>query len=199
MRRNRAQADQQAENGAVDPGVASENDTEGLDTDSGDQTERVSAELQALTGKVQALNDENLQLKDQLLRAIADFQNFRKRAEQERIALRQYAAEQIVVDLLPVLDNFERTLAAATNGASVDAIIEGVKAIDRQMRSVLETKKLERIPAEGVQFDPELHHAIAAHVTDEVEEGTVTHEIEAGYKLAGKVIRPAKVRVAKKP
>lgn len=199
MRRNRAQSDQPVGSDGADPGAEQDRAAGEFGEKTGDQADRVGAELQALTEKVQSLNDDNAQLKDQLMRTMADFQNFRKRADQERAELRQYAAEQIVVELLPILDNFERTLAAAAAGASVESVLDGVRATDRQMRTILESKKLTRIEAQGAPFDPELHYALATHETEEVEEGTVTHEIEAGYKLADKVIRPAKVRVAKKP
>ena len=199
MRRHRTPADQPAENETVDLGVESEDGAQELGAEGGDQAGRIGAELKALTEKVQSLNDDNAQLKDQVMRTMADLQNFRKRAEQERVALRQYAAEQIMVELLPILDNLERTLAAGANGAGLEAILDGVRATERHMRAVLESKSLTRIEATGTPFDPDLHHALATHETEDVEEGTVTHEIEAGYKLADKVIRPAKVRVAKKP
>lgn len=199
MRRHKTSGEGPTEGDPNAEGFALEGSENGTDLETNETRDPVSAELKALTEKVESLNDENLQLKDQLMRTIADWQNFRKRAEQERVSLRQYAAEQIVVDLLPILDNFERTLAAGAAGASAEAILEGVRATDRQLRSILESRNLTRIQSEGVPFDPDLHHALATHETEDVEEGTVTHELEAGYKLAEKVIRPAKVRVAKKP
>jgi molecular chaperone GrpE len=192
MRKQKDPADEPNQNTTPEPG--DEPTETATPTD-----KKVRAEMKALTEKVQSLADENAQLKDQLMRTMADLQNFRKRSALDRIALQQFAAEQLVLELLPVLDNFERTLAAVDSGASPEAVIEGVRATDRQLRNALEAKNLTRIESEGTQFDPDLHHALATFETDEVEEGTVTHEIEAGYRLADKVIRPAKVRVAKKP
>lgn len=158
-----------------------------------------SPELTELREKVQALSDENTQLKDQMMRSFADFQNMRKRFAQEKASLTQYATEELVVELLPVLDNFERAISAVESGGNTDALLDGVKMIDRQFRDILERRQLTRIETLGQDFDPDLHFALATHETEEVPENTVTHEIEAGYKLSQKVVRPAKVRVAKKP
>lgn len=143
--------------------------------------------------------EERNDLLDQLLRARADFQNFRKRTQQEKGLLQQFATEGLVSDLLPVLDNFERTIAALESGASLESLMEGVKAVDRQLRSVLESQRLVRVPSVGSLFDPEQHEAIESEETLEVPEGTITAELSGGYKMADKVIRPARVRVAKKP
>ncbi|MEJ5171738.1 MAG: nucleotide exchange factor GrpE [Fimbriimonadales bacterium] len=142
---------------------------------------------------------ENQELKDQLLRTMADLQNVRKRHAQEKQALQKLAAEDLIVALLPVLDNFERTLSAIESGASVESIVEGIRAVDRQLRTVLEARHLVRIPSVGATFDESVHEAVVLHPTDEVPDGTITDELEPGYRLGEKVIRPAKVRVAKAP
>lgn len=142
---------------------------------------------------------ENQELKDQLLRTMADLQNVRKRHAQEKQALQQLAAEDLIVALLPVLDNFERTLSAIESGASLESVVEGIRAVDRQLRTTLEARHLVRIPAVGEEFDETVHEAVVLHPTDEVPDGTITDELEPGYKLGEKVIRPAKVRVAKAP
>ncbi len=81
----------------------------------------------------------------------------------------------------------------------MESVVEGVKAVDRQLRSALERRNVMRIPAHGEAFDPDLHEAIATDETEEHPEGTITGEIEPGYRMADKVIRPARVRVSKKP
>lgn len=174
-----------------EPSVSSEENQE--------PSEAQNDELTMLREKVQALSDENTQLKDQMMRSFADIQNMRKRFAQEKASLVQFANEELIVELLPVLDNFERAIAAAETGGSFEGLIEGVKAIERQFRETLERRNLARIETLGKDFDPDLHFALATHETDEVPENTVTHEIEAGYTIAQKVVRPAKVRVAKKP
>lgn len=148
---------------------------------------------------IRLLTLEKEQLQDQLLRAVADLQNFKKRSMQEQAQLRQFATEQLVYDLLPVLDNLERSLEALSAGASPEAVQEGVQAVARQLRSVLETRSLRRIESLGAQFDPNLHEAIGSKPSEEYPEGAIAEEIEAGYRMGEKVIRPARVRVAAKP
>lgn len=144
------------------------------------------------------VNQELNDLKDQLLRTMADFQNFRKRAQQDKVFTQKIASENLVRDLLPVLDNFERTVAASDGGATIESIVEGVRMVHKQMMSVLAQRNLERIKTVGEAFDPEFHEAIGTEVRDDVEDGTITVELEAGYRMADRTIRPARVRVAKK-
>lgn len=145
------------------------------------------------------LERERNELKDQLLRSLADLQNFRKRAQAEKEDIRRYATEELARNLLPVLDNFERTLAAADAGASAESLREGVSLVDRMLRQALESVRLTRIHAVGMPFDPERHEAVAIVDDPELPEGTVVDEVEAGYQMAERVIRPARVRVSRKP
>lgn len=159
----------------------------------------VDQDLNALMSAVQKAIDERNQLQDQLLRTMADFQNYRKRQEDQRKQLEMFATERLVRALLPVLDNFERALTSFSAGASPESIDEGLKAIDRQLRQILEGQNVTRIPALGQIFDPEVHEALALEPSEEHEDNTVIGELEPGYKMGEKVIRPARVRVARKP
>lgn len=137
--------------------------------------------------------------RDDYIRTLAEFQNFRRRAQHERADLIKTGSQDLVKDLLPVLDNFERTLAAAEAGATLESLLEGVQAVERQLKAMLAKRHVERIPTVGQPFDPHVHEPLGTDVTEEFEEDTVTAEIEAGYRMADKVLRPARVRVAKKP
>lgn len=159
----------------------------------------VDKDLIELYEQIQKAADERDQIKDQLLRTMADFQNFRKRVMDEKRQIEERANERFVLELLPVLDNFERGLAVMENGGKLESLVEGVKAIDRQLRIVLEGQKVVRVLSVGQPFDPEVHEALAMVDSDEHEDGTVIDEIESGYKLGDRVIRPARVRVSKKP
>ncbi|MCW5943943.1 MAG: nucleotide exchange factor GrpE [Fimbriimonadaceae bacterium] len=158
----------------------------------------VDEEREVLENKLAQLNEVAEALKDENLRLRADMQNMRRRQQQELEKFRLYATEDLVVKLLPVLDNFERAIQSAEAGASVEALLDGVKAVDRQLRAALEGVRLSRIGTEGTPFDPEHHEALAAEVNDEVPADTVLHVLEPGYKIADKVVRPAKVRVSKR-
>ena len=164
----------------------------------------VAADLETLYDEIEKLTSERDEAKDQVLRTLADlqnyqrdFQNFRKRNQQEMATFRLMATENFVGDLLPVLDNFERTIAHVKAGATVESLIEGIKAVERQLRSVLESQSVRRIQSVGQPFDPELHEALGTEPSEEHPDETVIHEIEPGYKMGEKVIRPARVKVVK--
>jgi len=166
-----------------------------IEGEAGDQT----VDAEGLKAALQHAIDERDHLRDQLMRSVADFQNFRKRSEADKIATRQFANEKLVLDLLPVLDNFERTFAALQSGSSLESIMGGIQAVERQLRSVLESHNVSRIPAHGEPFDPEFHEAVATDHSEEHPENTVLQELEPGYRMADRVIRPARVRVSKRP
>jgi len=159
--------------------------------------EAVDKDLTDLMASIQKVTDERNQLQDQLLRTMADFQNFRRRQEDQRRQLEQFATERMVRALLPVLDNFERALASFDTGPSAESIVEGLEAVDRQFRQVLEGQNVSRIQSVGLPFDPEVHEALVMEPSEEHPDGTIIGEIEAGFKMGDRVIRPARVRVAK--
>ena len=166
----------------------------------------VADDLEALYQEIQQLTSERDDAKEQVLRTLADlqnyqrdFQNYRKRNQQEMALFRQMATEQFVAELLPVLDNFERTIAHVEAGATVESLVGGIKAVERQLRSALESQNVRRIESVGAPFDPELHEALGTEPSAEFPDETVVVEIEPGYKMGEKVIRPARVKVAKNP
>lgn len=167
--------------------------------------ENVSAADEATTNAGESADDAQLQrlqdelngTRDQLLRTMADFQNFRKRKQEDEVRIRQFATENLVTALLPVLDNFERTVKHLQQGASVEQMVDGIAAVERQLRSALETQNVKRIPSVGHSFDPNVHEAIGMEAaTEEFPAETVILEFEAGYKMGDRVIRPARVKVA---
>lgn len=164
-----------------------------------EQTAAANPETDGLKAEVERLKAELKQAEDQVLRTMAEFQNFRRRKDQEAEQFRQFATERLVTSLLPVLDNFERTLAALESGAPIETVIEGIRLVDRQFRSALESNNVKRIDSHGQPFDPDVHEAISTEPSEEHPENTVVGEVEAGYRMADKVIRPARVRVSTKP
>lgn len=142
--------------------------------------------------------EEKEHFHDSYMRTLAEFKNFRNRTEVEKSNMRESAHEGLVVRILPILDNFERTLKSIESGASIESIKEGVKAVERHFKNVLTDFHVVRLESQGQPFDPDIHEALATHETDEHPENTVIDEIEPGYVMGKKVIRPAKVRVSKK-
>ena len=144
--------------------------------------------------EAQAQIDE---LDERLLRLTAEYDNFRKRSQREKNESRQFANQHLLEKQLPVLDNFEMALTAAENADP--AIRDGVQMIYDQFLSVLQEAGVEGIDAGGELFDPNIHEAISQKETTEVEEGTVVQQVQRGYKLNDRLVRPARVIVAKAP
>jgi molecular chaperone GrpE len=123
----------------------------------------------------------------------------RRRAQRDREDYVKYANESLLRDLVPVLDNFDRALAAARAAAGTASVVEGVELIQRELLRVLERAGVSRYSAVGQRFDPSRHEAIARVVSGEVAPDTVVHETAPGYLLHGRVLRPAMVAVAAAP
>ena len=138
---------------------------------------------------------------ERLLRATADFDNFKKRAAREKTEAAQYANASLLQKLLPVLDNFEMALAAAqnVNDEKLASFQSGVVMIQQQLKSALTETGLEEINAAGQPFDPNFHEAVSEQESAEVPEGHVLQQLRKGYKLKERLLRPATVVVAKKP
>jgi molecular chaperone GrpE len=155
------------------------------------------AELRA---QIESLVQERAALYDQLLRRQAEFENYRKRIDRERAEVYQRARAEVLLELLPVLDNFERALASLEKSEGDAASLRhGVELIHRQFKDALTKLGLQPVEAVGQTFDPHLHEAVTIEPTDEHEENTVIEEFERGYKLGDKLLRPAKVKVAANP
>ncbi len=145
--------------------------------------------------EIARLARERDEAKNDALRSLADMQNFRKMSEVRLQQDRKFATEKLVRDLLPVLDNFDRALNHITPETDLTVVIEGIRAIQRQLSQALEGQGVKRINAVGEAFDPEHHEALVTAQSD-LESGTVIEELETGYLLHDRVIRPARVKVA---
>ncbi|MEX2415508.1 MAG: nucleotide exchange factor GrpE [Paenibacillaceae bacterium] len=141
----------------------------------------------------QKLADENYQ---RFLRVQADFDNFRRRSRQEKEEFAKYASSKLIEQLLPVLDNFERALATGRETTDTESLLKGVDMIFRLLSQVLEQEGLKPIEAVGQPFDPEFHQAIMQVESAEHVEGTIVEEIQKGYNLKDKILRPAMVKVS---
>ncbi|WP_082208395.1 nucleotide exchange factor GrpE [Paenibacillus dauci] len=143
--------------------------------------------------RVQAHADDQTQ---RLLRAQADFDNFRRRTQKEKEELAKYASAQLITELIPVIDNFERAMATKPENPELESFSKGVDMIFRQLSDVLKNTGLTPMEAVGQPFNPEFHQAVMQVESDEYEEGIVVEELQKGYVLKDKVIRPAMVKVS---
>lgn len=161
------------------------------------------AELKRVEAELKRLTDERQELNDKLARRTADFDNFRKRTERERTETYNRALGEVVRRLLPVLDNLQRALDAervveVRESEEFRHFLHGVELINRQLGTVLEGLGVEAVPTVGERFDPHVHEAVATEETDAHEPDTVTQEMQRGYRLGDKLLRPAMVKVATK-
>lgn len=134
---------------------------------------------------------------DKMMRLAADFDNYKKRSAKEYENIRKFAAENLIKELLPIVDNFERAIESASESKDFDSFIEGVKLILNQMINLLEKEGVIRIKAVGEVFDPNVHEAVLHINSDDYPENVVTQELQKGYILRDRVIRPAMVAVSK--
>lgn len=188
------------------------NDEESDDTyvieDTGGSIEEIEREMQETAAEAaddrdpgsasvrsgdEALQAENRQLKDRVLRTMADFENFRKRTEREKADFFRYAMSGMLRDILPVLDNFDRALEHAEEG---DEFHKGVLLIYKQLYEVLERNGLKPIEESNVAFDPNIHEAVVREEDPSLPSHTVAAILQKGYFLHDRLIRPALVKVA---
>jgi molecular chaperone GrpE len=165
---------------------------EGLAPDLAAEVERLREELAARTREVR-------QHEERALRTMAEFDNARKRAERERLEHTRFANETLIRDLLPVLDNLDRALAAGRADPAAGAMTAGVELIQREFLRVLEKYGVTPFTSIGERFDPERHEAIARVPSDAHEEMSVVSETTRGYLVHGRVLRPSAVAVAVPP
>lgn len=149
------------------------------------------SDLESRLAEAGADRDEYLDL---LQRTKADFENYRKRAARDQERLVAHAHERLVRELLPVLDDLERALQAADRHEEA-ALVDGVKLVEQSLRKALEKEGLTEIETEG-PFDPHVHEAMLAQPRGDVEAGSVLEVVQRGYRMGGKVVRPARVIVA---
>ncbi len=135
---------------------------------------------------------------DQLLRTKAEFMNYQKRMVKENESTAQFAVQNLILDFLPELDNFDRALKLADNSKDFDKFVDGIKLIEEQLFKVLGKYGVEPIETVGKAFDPNLHEAVMEEENNEMPHHTIIDEFQRGFILKKRVIRPSKVRVSKR-
>lgn len=156
----------------------------------------INQRLEQITTERDKLAAEKAELQDLLLRRQADHENFRRRAERDRSEFVQFASSEIVRELLPVLDDFDRAMAVPCGDAE---FLKGVELIHNRLRQSLQKQGLEAIDTTGKMFDPNLHEAVQRVETTEHEDQAILGEMQRGYNFKGRLLRPAMVRVAVRP
>ena len=171
-----------------------------MDTNPGGSNDRADvdppAALEAITAERDRLAAENAELQDRFLRFQAEFQNFRKRADKDRLEFSEYASMEAVRTLLPIIDDFERALQTETADKTY---AQGMDLIRQRLFDTLKKLGLEPMVVLGEPFDPHVHHAVEMVETEEAPDHTVLAEYQRGYNFKGRLLRPAMVKVAVEP
>ncbi|MDD4310345.1 MAG: nucleotide exchange factor GrpE [Candidatus Cloacimonetes bacterium] len=145
--------------------------------------------------RIAELEKEALDWKDKYMRSMAEFENFRKRSQQEKADWIRLATKEFAMQICDVADNFERALLQGDEQAMESPFAKGILMIEKQLRQALEKEGVKKIEALGEKFDPEFHDALA-HIPSEMEENTIAAIIQNGYTMHDKVLRPARVAVS---
>lgn len=155
-----------------------------------------AAELAVLRERIAQLEKESAEHRDQWLRAVADYKNFKRRADQERAELIRSASATLLLKLLPVMDDLERAIDGVTPEVAASPWYGGFRLIPQKLAAVLESEGVTPISAQGMEFDPTQHEAV---IYEEAagQEGKVIADLQRGYKLRDRVLRPSMVKVGK--
>jgi molecular chaperone GrpE len=197
-----ARAEEEADPGQVEPTAGEANQSE--DAITAEKPEEGSApepsRITQLQSQVDVLMAERASFYDKLLRRQAEFDNYRKRVERERAELYQRGKDDVLLQFLPVVDNFERALSSLEESeGDAEALLRGLELIHKQFKDALAKFGLEPVEAVGQAFDPHVHEAVTTEATDKHKENTVIEEFQRGYRIGDRLLRPAKVKVASSP
>ena len=154
--------------------------------------------IEALERELEAVQQSEAEQRGNWHRSAADFANYKRRTEEERATVAQFASSLLIGKLLSVLDDFDRALDNVPSDAH-DPWVEGVRLTERKLRSVLESEGVTQIEAIGQPFDPNVHEAVVHEETTEAPDNAVIGELQRGYRLHDRVLRPALVKVANNP
>jgi molecular chaperone GrpE len=155
--------------------------------------------VEALTQQLQEKEKEAAENQDKYLRAVAELENYKKRAARDRADSLKYGQESLIKDILPLVDNLDRAMAHACKSNDFEAFKEGLRLVQNQLNGCLEKQGVERIEAAGRDFDPNVHEAMLQVESPDHVHNQVVEEFEKGYLLNGRLLRPSKVSVCRLP
>ncbi|MEY3763606.1 MAG: hypothetical protein RJB05_51 [Armatimonadota bacterium] len=155
-----------------------------------------AAESQSNDVTIADLEQQVADANDARLRALAEFQNYRRRTDEERESLKGFLLTGVMESLLPIVDNFGRAVESMNASSDIDKLRDGISGIHRQLATLLEKNGVEQIEAAGASFDPNLHNAVMRVEDSGAPADTVVEVLQPGYKIGGRVLRPALVKVS---
>ncbi len=172
-------------------------DVEEQKSDSEEEDDRSQDIIKELEAKIETADQEAKETHDRLLRVSAEFENYKKRSAREIEGFRKFANESLVKDMLPVVDNLERAVVSSGDSGADSSIVEGVDLILKDILKIFDKFGIKPIEALGEKFDPGFHEAVMQQESEEHPENTVTKELQRGYLMHDRLLRPATVIVSK--
>ncbi len=173
---------------------------ENVEMEENEETEEIEKEVEVEIveekSEMEILKEEVAASKDRYLRLQAEFQNFKKRNEKQRRDLIKYSHGEVIKDILPIIDNFERAIDSSKEGSNSESLLEGIELIKKSFDEFLNNQKVEIVKTIGEKFDTKYHHAVMQEKSEEHEDNEIIQELQKGYLLEGKVLRYAMVKVA---
>ena len=206
--KNESVFDQAAENEEVkDQSQTSENETvENADDTNDDKvkdnlqednTEEKESDVDPKDEEIQQLKKDVQEKEEKYLRLYAEFENYKRRIQKENQTMKEYKAQDVLNDILPTIDNIERALQIDGEDEQFKSLKKGVEMVHESLINALKNNGLEKIETEGQQFDPNVHQAVVQDDNPDFESGEITQELQRGYKLKDRVLRPSMVKVNK--
>lgn len=199
--KNESVFDQAAENEEVkDQSQTSENadDTnneEVKDNLQEDNTEEIESDADPKDEEIEQLKKDVQEKEEKYLRLYAEFENYKRRIQKENQTMKEYKAQDVLNDILPTIDNIERALQIDGEDEQFKSLKKGVEMVHESLINALKNNGLEKIETEGQQFDPNVHQAVVQDDNPDFESGEITQELQRGYKLKDRVLRPSMVKV----
>lgn len=182
----------------IDTAGMNEDPQEGTEKADSKMEERAKASEEDLKVKLQEMEEKSSENYDKYVRAVAELDNYKKRAVREKADAIRYGNENLLRDILPLVDNMDRAMEHACNSEDFNAFREGLKMLQQQLLSCLQKHGVEQIEAVGKDFDPHVHEAMLQVESKEHDESKVVGEFERGYLLNGRLLRPSKVSVCRR-
>lgn len=160
------------------------------------ELKKIEAKLEETLEKLSQLEKDNKELKDSLLRKVAEFENYKRRTEKDQLNFLEYAAESFIIKILPIYDDLNRSIEHLDEAKDINSIKQGLKLVLEKFKKTLEDQGIKKIEAKDKEFDFNYHEALMQQNADDVPPNTVLQEVEPGYMYKDKVIRHSKVIVS---
>lgn len=160
-----------------------------------ENSEETETEIDPKDEEIQQLKNNVQEQEEKYLRLYAEFENYKRRIQKENQTMKEYKAQDVLNDILPTIDNIERALQIEGEDEQFKSLQKGVDMVYESLLSALKNNGLEKIEAEGQQFDPNVHQAVVQDDNPDFESGEITQELQTGYKLKDRVLRPSMVKV----